>query len=142
KGGAAAAADPHPHITALATVLGEGSKLMVRLAESSLGDGVMEPVAELLHKDSKTQAVKILEWFQHDADLPKWQAQVSGRTAGQRAAAAGGGSRTSSAPTSGNGRGGGGGGGGGGSSSGGGGSRGGGGGEGLFDARGMDFVID
>ncbi|CAN0150194.1 unnamed protein product, partial [Ectocarpus sp. 12 AP-2014] len=141
KGGAAVAADPHPHITALATVLGEGSKLMVRLAESSLGDGVMEPVAELLHKDSKTQAVKILEWFQHDADLPKWQAQVSGRTAGQRAAAAGGGSRPSSAPTSGNGRGGGGGGGGGGSGSGGGGS-GGGGGEGLFDARGMDFVID
>lgn len=55
EGGAAAAADPHPHITALATVFGEGSKLMVRLAESSLGDGVMEPVAELLHKDSKTQ---------------------------------------------------------------------------------------
>ncbi|CAM9593874.1 unnamed protein product [Ectocarpus sp. 4 AP-2014] len=134
KGGAAAAADPHPHITALATVLGEGSKLMVRLAESSQGDGVTEPVAELLHKDSKTQAVKILEWFQHDADLPKWQAQVSGRTAGQRAAAAGGGSRPSSAPTSGNGRGGGG-------SGGGGGSRGGGG-ESLFDARGMDFVID
>lgn len=53
---AAAASDPHPHITALATVLGEGSKLMVRLAESSLGDGVMEPVAELLHKDSKAQA--------------------------------------------------------------------------------------
>lgn len=58
EGGAAAAAaasDPHPHITALATVLGEGSKLMVRLAESSLGDGVMEPVAELLHGDSKAQ---------------------------------------------------------------------------------------
>ena len=56
EGGAAAAAtDPHPHITALATVLGEGSKLMVKLAESSLGDGVMEPVAELLHKDSKAQ---------------------------------------------------------------------------------------
>lgn len=52
---AAVAADPHPHITALATVLGEGSKLMVRLAESSLGDGVMEPVAELLHNDSKAQ---------------------------------------------------------------------------------------
>lgn len=56
EGGAtAAAADPHPHITSLATVLGEGSKLMVRLVESSLGDGVMEPVAELLHKDSKAQ---------------------------------------------------------------------------------------
>lgn len=54
-GAAGAAADPHPHITALATVLGEGSKLMVRLAESSLGDGVMEPVAELLHKDSTAQ---------------------------------------------------------------------------------------
>lgn len=54
-GATASAADPHPHITSLATVLGEGSKLMVRLVESSLGDGVMEPVAELLHEDSKAQ---------------------------------------------------------------------------------------
>eukprot|EP00752_Nemacystus_decipiens_P003041 g2819.t1 len=148
-GTTAAAADPHPHITALATVLGEASKLMVRLAESSLGDGVMEPVAELLHKDSKAQAVKVLEWFQHDADLPKWQAQVSGRRgggAGQGAVPVAGGS---SAPSSGNGRVGG---SGPGSNGGraaagtagfGGGTDGGGGGTGsAFDARGMDFVID
>lgn len=51
----AAAADPHPHVTALATVLGEGSKLMVGLADSSLGEGVVGPVAELLHGDSKAQ---------------------------------------------------------------------------------------
>lgn len=55
EGGNAAAADPHPHITALATALGEGSKLLARLAESSLGEGVEEPVARLLHKDSTAQ---------------------------------------------------------------------------------------
>ena len=61
---AAAAADPHPHLTALATVLGEGSKLMARLAESSLGQGVEEPVARLLHEDSKSQVRKcfVLEY--------------------------------------------------------------------------------
>lgn len=55
EGGKAAAADPHPHITALATALGEGSKLLARLAESSLGEGVEDPVARLLHKDSTAQ---------------------------------------------------------------------------------------
>ncbi|CAN0508602.1 unnamed protein product, partial [Laminaria digitata] len=74
---------------------------MLGLAESNLGEGVVEPVAELLHGDSKAQAVKVLEMFQHDADLPKWQAQVSGRSAGRRGQS---GSRSSSAPTSGNGR--------------------------------------
>lgn len=57
---AAAAADPHPHVTALVTVLGEGSKLMAQLAESSLGEGVEEPVAELLHKDSKAQVIRVM----------------------------------------------------------------------------------
>ena len=56
---AASAADPHPHLTALATVLGEGSKLMARLAESSLGQGVEEPVVQLLHDDSKAQVCTI-----------------------------------------------------------------------------------
>lgn len=54
-GQGAVSPDPHPHITALATVLGEASKLMARLAESSLGEDVEEPVARLLHEDSKTQ---------------------------------------------------------------------------------------
>lgn len=50
-----ASTDPHPHITALATVLGEASKLMAQLAESNLGEDVEEPVARLLHEGSKTQ---------------------------------------------------------------------------------------
>lgn len=54
-GQSVASVDPHPHITALATVLGEASKLMAQLAESNLGQDVEEPVARLLHEDSKTQ---------------------------------------------------------------------------------------
>lgn len=86
------------------------------------------------------QAVKVLEMFQKDADLPKWQAQVSGRIGRGRGAS---GCRSTSAPTSGNGRNA--------SSGGGGGGRGAVVGEGgalggdedsVFDARGMDFVID
>lgn len=53
--GASAAEDPHPHITALATVFGEASKLMARLAESNLGQNVEEPVARLVHEESKAQ---------------------------------------------------------------------------------------
>lgn len=90
----------------------------------------------------------MLEWFRHDADLSRWQAQVGGKSARQRAAASAGGGAgpPSSAPNSGSGRGSGGRGSGsagagvsGGRDDGGGG---GGGGESSFDARGMDFVID
>lgn len=82
--------------------------------------------------------MKILEWFQHDADLPKWQTQVSGRSSGRHISSAG--SHASTPPNSGNGVGG----GGGGSGKGGGVLAGGegGAGESVFDARGMDFVID
>lgn len=92
-----------------------------------------------------TQAVKILEWLQHDADLPKWQAQVSGKSGAGRLGFSG--SAPSSAPNSGNGRKRGAG------AAGSGRDRGGdeaaigegGGGDGSgngFNARGMDFVID
>lgn len=52
------------------------------------------------------QAVKVLEWFQHDTDLPKWQVQASGSAggdggAGRRASNSSSRSPTSSASTSG-----------------------------------------
>lgn len=49
------AAGRHPHISTLAVVLGEGSKMMIRLSESCLGEAVEESVAELLHQDTKAQ---------------------------------------------------------------------------------------
>ncbi|CAM9571419.1 unnamed protein product, partial [Choristocarpus tenellus] len=74
--GIQAGGDVHPHVTALATVLGEASKLMTVLSETNMGEEVEGPVAQLLHNDCKVQALKVLEWFQHDSDLPKWQAQA------------------------------------------------------------------
>lgn len=58
----------------------------------------------LLSDATVFQAVKILEWFQHDADLPKWQSQVSGSgsAAGNRRSSRN--SPASTAPNSGSGR--------------------------------------
>ncbi|CAN0143939.1 unnamed protein product, partial [Discosporangium mesarthrocarpum] len=88
----AVSGDGHPHVTALATVLGEASKLMAALGETGMGEEVEGPVARLLHDDCKAQALKVLEWFQHDMDLPRWQAQVVSGRPGAAGSASGSGS--------------------------------------------------
>ncbi|CAN0199158.1 unnamed protein product, partial [Phaeothamnion confervicola] len=77
RGGGGEDSDAQPHVTALAAVLGAASKCMAKLARAGLDPDATAAPAALLHGDCLAQAAKVLDWFDNDSTLSRWQEQAS-----------------------------------------------------------------
>jgi hypothetical protein len=72
----ASAQDPHPHTTALASILGYTSKLLEAVKLSGLGADVEMTILEHLHEDCSEATVQVLTWLHEDCAIEWWRNQA------------------------------------------------------------------